>query len=420
MTFIGWLLTVGVEGFVLGGLGILAFWILSHRSASWRHLTLTATMFGMLFVSVLAILPPIWHLPVPRVFLPVFEATENAITTVVEVVPVRSHDQLNATTKSASNAIAPSRPNRTATVEASVSQLKEIELVEATAVRTTQDSIMPAIDADRDSNADLVEEAAVPSAPRVAMSQPAICLVAAWSIGAFVTLMLPFVGLLSIQRTRRNSEKVLDARWQKLLDDLRSEMGIRRKVELRTSAVVQSAITWGLVRPTILIPTNAFQWTDGQRRIVLRHELTHILRHDWTTQMLASFCCSLHWFNPMVWWVSRQMRVEREQACDDLVLFSGVEPTRYAETLIQLAGQIRPCRSLAVIPMAHQSRLEQRMHAILDPNRRRESTSRWLNRRDLHHLRNHYAPAGARRSNQRNSSAAGRQQPGRRRVEKSR
>ncbi len=79
-------------------------------------------------------------------------------------------------------------------------------------------------------------------------------------------------------------------------------------------------MTCGAWHPVLLLPDAAENWPLERRRVVLLHELAHIKRLDWLTQTLAYIAGSLHWFNPLVWLAARRMRVEREQACDDLVL----------------------------------------------------------------------------------------------------
>jgi beta-lactamase regulating signal transducer with metallopeptidase domain len=64
--------------------------------------------------------------------------------------------------------------------------------------------------------------------------------------------------------------------------------------------------------PVLLIPVAADSWSSEQRRLVLFHELAHIRRWDWLTQMLAHVACALYWCNPLVWVAARQMRIERE------------------------------------------------------------------------------------------------------------
>ena len=82
-------------------------------------------------------------------------------------------------------------------------------------------------------------------------------------------------------------------------------------------------VTWGLGSPKILLPATASAWPADRIRVVLAHELAHVVRHDWLTQISAELLRALYWFNPLVWLAARRLREESERACDDAVLETG-------------------------------------------------------------------------------------------------
>lgn len=138
-------------------------------------------------------------------------------------------------------------------------------------------------------------------------------------------------------------------------------------------------VVWGIFRPRLMLPLAAKNWSSEQLQSVLLHELAHIKRRDVLGQLLAQFACTLHWFNPLVWLAAWRMHVERERACDDLVLASGVRPSAYAEHLLNVATRLSssPWTQACGLAMAWNSSLHGRLIAVLSEkqNRRRVSST---------------------------------------------
>jgi hypothetical protein len=128
-------------------------------------------------------------------------------------------------------------------------------------------------------------------------------------------------------------------------------------------------MTWGLLRPVILLPKTSLGWTRERMQAVLLHELAHVRRRDSLTQSLSLLICALYWPNPLVWLGARALRREAEIAADDAVIGSGMRPSAYAGELLQLASEFRG-HGLAVsgVSMASRSSLETRVKSVLAPN----------------------------------------------------
>src|SRR6185436_213565 len=169
-----------------------------------------------------------------------------------------------------------------------------------------------------------------------------------------------------------------DAAWLDIIDDLKAQLAISRSIRLRIAQRTIPPMTWGILRHVVLLPATANEWSVERRRMVLAHELAHVKRHDGVLQMLLQAVCSLHWFNPLVWYAARRLRIERECACDDRVLQLGADSDDYADHLLQVARTINPGGglSMATVAMAHRSQLETRLLSILDTRTRRQSVSR--------------------------------------------
>ena len=134
----------------------------------------------------------------------------------------------------------------------------------------------------------------------------------------------------------------------------------------------------GIRQPIVIVPAIADHWSDDRRQAVMLHELAHVARYDCLTQTLASAACALYWFHPGVWWAARQLRIERELACDDRVISAGTEAREYASHLLEIAYAAGPHQALALaVSMASPRQLEGRLRAALDAARNRTAPAPW-------------------------------------------
>jgi beta-lactamase regulating signal transducer with metallopeptidase domain len=200
-----------------------------------------------------------------------------------------------------------------------------------------------------------------------------------WLGGAGLLLLAMAVGSLRLRALRRTAHPPTNDDWGRLLHALRGELKIGRRVTLLQSADEMMPATWGWWRPVILLPAAADEWPPERRRVVLLHELAHVKRWDCLTQWVARLAGAVYWFNPLVWVAARRMSVERESACDDLVLRGGCKASDYAGHLLEIARTFRRVPQVAAIAMARSARLEGRIAAIVDATRpRRGPRAGWI------------------------------------------
>ena len=154
----------------------------------------------------------------------------------------------------------------------------------------------------------------------------------AWTIYGLVAaavaarLLLGHV-LLALHWRRADAHPVLESR----LDQLKSQLGIARRVHLRAQPRPGDADHLGLSRtPDICFRPMPACWSEERRRLVLLHELAHVSRFDSPVRLAAGLACALYWFQPVVWFAVRKLRIEQEHAADDLVLAAGAGPRLYA------------------------------------------------------------------------------------------
>lgn len=179
--------------------------------------------------------------------------------------------------------------------------------------------------------------------------------------------------------TARMVQTAAAARYtEAMVEQLRQSLGIRRAVRVVESAAAPMPMMWGILRPVVVLPPGAREWQADRLRTVLLHELVHVQRFDLLAQAIGQAACSLYWFHPFAWMAARQLRKERERACDDAVLNRGLAAPEYAQHLVDLVRGLAEKRSRwADVPaMAEASDLESRVRCLLDRKRNRKPLTR--------------------------------------------
>ena len=154
-------------------------------------------------------------------------------------------------------------------------------------------------------------------------------------------LTLIALGRLSVLKGRANV--LVDAHWLQALARAQQRMGFKNGTALLTSNELQSPISWGLMRPVILLNTDATNAKD-EAEAIIAHELAHVAGLDWAKLMLSRVTVALFWFNPLVWLLAREAHQLREEAADDAVLAANIEDTEYANLLVGIARH--ECRGM--------------------------------------------------------------------------
>lgn len=168
-------------------------------------------------------------------------------------------------------------------------------------------------------------------------------------------------------------ESTPSAELKKLFEDVRGQFGLRR-CELLVLPKLSSPATVYWWRPRILLPQACEQLDDATLMDILYHEMAHVARHDYLWSSLSDLACHLLFFHPALWQARKQMRIQREMACDLAVV--GARPEHradYASTLTRVARLCLP-RKFPVIGIdfaATASLLSHRVHAVLSgPHKR--------------------------------------------------
>jgi len=200
----------------------------------------------------------------------------------------------------------------------------------------------------------------------------ALLLSVGWGLAASVAIVRVAIGLWRVRQLRKSclplDPSELDPSLRRIVADFSSS----RSVTLATSDNVSVPAALGFVNPMIVLPSWALrELTPEQLSIVLLHEFAHLQRWDDWSNLLQKTLKAVFFFHPAVWWIERQLSLEREMACDDHVLAETADPRGYAKCLIALLERNLSRRAWAmtqaVVHRAREARL--RLSEILDANR---------------------------------------------------
>jgi beta-lactamase regulating signal transducer with metallopeptidase domain len=298
---------------VLGG---LTCWSLRRRGAETRHAILAAVVAGVLLVPLLAGVLPVWRAPLPW-------------------LPSRGMD-----VKTPANATAP--PNDSGIVGGPAGTPATVAT--GAAVRKTF---------------------ATSTFSRVWIGS---MLGVVWASGTLVVLMAVGAGYASVERVRSRAYEADVAQWRHLARRTANDLGLAHDVRLLFARDIAVPLTVGVTRPTVLLPESARTWSEERCRLVLLHELTHVLRRDLLMEHASWIACAVYWFHPAVWFVVSRLRLERELACDEVVVRVAGDPRGYANQLVEIAAAVRSSapRAIAAMAMAGRGSLETRVRALLE------------------------------------------------------
>ena len=210
------------------------------------------------------------------------------------------------------------------------------------------------------------------NSPARPLPSTTVLLIIVWLIGATLFLVPMIGGLLRVSRLRRNGVPWRDG--QQLLSQIAT--GRLGRVDVLLDGTIAGPVTCGVVRPAIMLPTDARRWARTDLERAIAHEVEHIRRVDWVTLCVARMACAVYWFHPLVWMAWRRLRLEAERACDDAVLAGG-QPEEYADQLVTLAERLASQSAPSLLAMANRDDLSARVRAVLDASQRRGRTGRW-------------------------------------------
>jgi beta-lactamase regulating signal transducer with metallopeptidase domain len=193
---------------------------------------------------------------------------------------------------------------------------------------------------------------------------------AAWVAVAGLLLLRLVIGVWRVMQVRRNcADADLTAFDPELLQIVRNS---RRRARVCSSSEVQTPAAIGFFRPAIVFPKWLLaQLSPEEIKVILLHELAHLSRWDDWTNLAQKIVKAVFFFHPAVWWIENRLTLEREMACDDMVLAQTASPRAYASSLISFAEKLHHARSLTLAQalVSRMRHMSLRVTQILDAKR---------------------------------------------------
>jgi beta-lactamase regulating signal transducer with metallopeptidase domain len=227
------------------------------------------------------------------------------------------------------------------------------------------------------------QKVAIDGAEGPAPSQPQpfnlrYTLPALYAVPAGLLILLLVLAVLRLQLLRRRAEVLVEPRWVTALAAAQRRLGFKHGTALLVSSELRSPISWGIVRPVILLD-DAAAGHPAQAEAIIAHELAHVAQLDWIKLLAGRLATAIFWFNPLVWLLARQCHELSEESVDDVVLRSAIPSTDYAALLIGAARHNNSAMLTAANGVAGSGSLTRRVERVLDPSRRRAPTALgWL------------------------------------------
>ncbi len=158
-----------------------------------------------------------------------------------------------------------------------------------------------------------------------------------WSLGVLAFALRPLLSWFTVHRLRTTGVSPVPETVQAALAATAQRLGITQAVLVLQSVVVQVPIVAGYFKPVILLPVSIVTGLPAsQLEAILAHELAHIRRHDYLVNLIQTLVETVCFYHPAVWWLSHQIRCERENCCDDIAVSVIGNRVDYSRALLAL------------------------------------------------------------------------------------
>jgi beta-lactamase regulating signal transducer with metallopeptidase domain len=201
-------------------------------------------------------------------------------------------------------------------------------------------------------------------------------LFAAWAFGATFLLLRLGVGLWQVHGLRSSCREVELERLEPAMAQVFRDFAARSQTTLCVSEHVNVPSAIGFLRPAIVFPAWLLpQLSADEIAVILLHEHAHLRRWDQWTNLAQKFARAVFFFHPAVWWIENHLTLEREMACDDIVLAQSQSPKAYASFLVAFAEKLQHTHGPELVQalVSRMRQMSMRVTQILDGKRSRRT-----------------------------------------------
>lgn len=158
-----------------------------------------------------------------------------------------------------------------------------------------------------------------------------------YAIGIVLQLFVIIKGYGQLSKLKKESLSTIPDSWKTIFEQVTTRLKINKVIRFHLSSIVNVPLVIGYLKPVVLFPLALVSQLDNdQVEAILIHELSHIRRNDFLLNLIKTAIETLLFYNPFVWMAGRFIHIEREHACDDLVLKITGKPLNYAHALLKL------------------------------------------------------------------------------------
>lgn len=162
-------------------------------------------------------------------------------------------------------------------------------------------------------------------------------LVNIWLVGAALFLFRLGSNFSALNNLKKSAKITIPENWVQFAQKQKMQLGVTRSLSILTSKAIHCPITFGTIKPIILIPASLLLYlTPAQLEAIITHELAHIKRHDYIHNIIQSAMEAIFFYHPCFWWINAYVREQRENACDDMAIQAGIAPKDLAYGLAEV------------------------------------------------------------------------------------